>query len=79
MSIEPEKTRVDAPLAQLERALIDEFIRERGYDPLRLEGLSEEGRKRLLTQASAYASGKLTEVEARSHFVHDIHDGVARE
>jgi hypothetical protein len=30
----------------------------------------------LMKQACTYASGKLAEVEARAHFVHDIHGGV---
>jgi hypothetical protein len=29
----------------------------------------------LLADASVYASGKLMEVEARSHFLDEIHDG----
>jgi hypothetical protein len=29
--------------------------------------------KRVLTEASVYAAAKLAEVEARAHFVHDIH------
>lgn len=65
----------DAPLAQLERALIDEFVRERGYDPLKLGVLPNEERAALLKAASVYASGKLMEVETRSRFLHEIHDG----
>jgi hypothetical protein len=64
----------DAPLAKLERALIDEFVRERGYDPLKLQDLAGEERAALLKAASVYASGKLMEVETRSRFLQDIHD-----
>ena len=46
------------------------------YDPLKLADLPEEDRERLLTDASVYASGKLTEIEARSHFLDEIHDSV---
>ena len=71
-----EKSRfLEAPLGQLERSLIEEFVRARGYDPNKLGHLSEREREKLLADASVYASGKLTEVEARSHFVDEIHDG----
>ena len=67
---------VEAPLSHLERALIDEFIRARGYDPLTLANLPEHEHKMLLRDASLHASTKLAEVESRSHLVHDLHDGV---
>jgi hypothetical protein len=69
---------VEAPLGQLERALIDEFLRTRGYDPHKLTELPEQEREALLKQASLYASSRLTEVESRSHFVHEMHDIVPR-
>ncbi len=71
-----ETSPVEAPLGQLERALIDEFVRARGYDSLKLADLPEEQRKPLLTEASVYASARLTEIESRSHFLDEIHDGV---
>jgi len=67
---------VDAPFGRLERALIDEFIRARGHDPRNLSGLPEHERERLLRDASIEASTRLAEVESRSHFVHELHDGV---
>jgi hypothetical protein len=60
--------------ARLERAFIEEFIRNRGYDPLALDELPEAERKRLLTEASVHAAAKLAEVESRAHYVHEIHD-----
>ena len=77
MSAERREISVlQAPLGQLERALIDEFVRARGYDLLKLTDLPEEERVTLLKDASVYASGRLAEVESRSHFLHEIHDGV---
>ena len=72
----PESTTLgpEAPLGQLERALIDEFIRARGHDPLRLTDLPPHEREALLKDASVYASAKLTEIESRSHFLHELHD-----
>ena len=75
MSTKAKTHSLEAPLGQLERSLIDEFIQARGYDPTALAGLPEHERETLLADASIYASGKLAEVEARSHFVDEIHDG----
>lgn len=66
---------LQAPLSKLERELIDEYLRTRGYDPVRLPDLPEEDRTALLKDASMYASGKLAEVESRLHFLDEIHDG----
>ena len=63
------------PEAQLERAFIDEFLRAQGHDSHSIGGLPEEERQTLLKAASVYAAGKLTEVEARAHFVHELHGG----
>lgn len=75
MSNETQSHSLAAPLGQLERSLIDEFVRNRGHDPHKLADLPEHEREKLLVDASVYASGKLTEVEARSHFIDEIHDG----
>jgi hypothetical protein len=69
---------LEAPLDQLERTLIAEFVRARGYDPLRLAELPEHDRIKLLKEASTYASGKLTEMESREHFLDEIHRGGGR-
>jgi hypothetical protein len=67
---------LEAPLGGLERALIEEFVRRRGYDPLRLDDLPEDERTNLLKDASVYASGKLMEVESRSRFLDEMHANV---
>jgi hypothetical protein len=74
MDTDAERRHLEAPLGQLERALIDEFVRARGHDPAQLAALPDEEREKLLTDASVYASGKLMEVEARSRFLKEIHD-----
>jgi hypothetical protein len=73
MSADSDACRIDTPLAQLEQALIEEFVRAHGHDPAALSTLPESERQKLLADASVYASGKLMEVEARSHFLHEIH------
>jgi hypothetical protein len=35
--------------------------------------MPEAARHALLTEASTYASARLTEIESRSHFVHELH------
>ena len=59
--------------AQLEQAFIDEFIRLSGHDPTRLHELPPEERDELLKRASQHAGVKLAEVEARAHYVHELH------
>ena len=68
----PESPFTD-PTADLERALIDEYIRARGYDPAALQTLTEDQRIRLRGEASAHAASRLAEFEARSHYIHELH------
>jgi hypothetical protein len=61
------------PEGELERALIDEFLLMRGHDQRSVDALPEPEQKRLLEEASVYAAGKLTEIDARARFVHELH------
>jgi hypothetical protein len=70
---EPDARAMEDPEGHLEDALIEEFLRARGIDAGALHVLPEVDAKRLLTEASAYATSKLAEVAARAHFVHEIH------
>ena len=70
---EPGARAMEDPEGQLEKALIEEFLRSRGLDSSTLHALPEHEAKRVLTDASVYAAAKLAEVEARAHFVHEIH------
>lgn len=69
-----ETTPLESPHHALERALIDEFVRAAGHDPARINELPDAIREGLLAEASVYASARLSEVEARSHYVHELHD-----
>ena len=73
MSSELFESRGD-PLAQLERAFIEEYLDGRGYHLNTLHELPTEQADALMREASAYASGRLTEVETRAHLVEDLHD-----
>jgi hypothetical protein len=70
---EPDARPLGDPEAQLETALIDEFLRARGLDSAALHAMPEDQAKRVLTEASVYAATRLAEVESRAHFVHEIH------
>jgi len=59
--------------SDLEQAFIAEYWRDRGYDPDHLDDLPEELVRALMTEASVYASGRLTEIEARASFVAEVH------
>ena len=65
--------RYQPPLGQLERTIIDEFLRRRGYDPDQLSSLPDSERDAILKEASIYASAKLAEVESRSHLLDELH------
>ena len=63
-----------SPLEQLEQSLIEEFIRSKGYNPQNLAAVPAGVRVKLLIDASVYASGKLVEVEARWHYLGEVHN-----
>ena len=62
------------PHADLERAFIAEYLKSRGHTPATLRELPEPEVQSLLREASRFASGRLSEVEARAHYIHDLHD-----
>jgi hypothetical protein len=63
-------------MAQLERAFIEEYLTRRGLSVSKLRALPHDEAVRLMKDASLYASGRLTEVESRAHYVHEMHDGL---
>jgi len=74
MSTPPTGVRpIEDPTGQLELALIDQFIRSRGYDSAALDALPAELRQSLQKLASAYAAAKLAEMESRARYVHELH------
>lgn len=77
MTTEPT-VPVEDPEGELEKALIAEFLRTRGVDSVVLHSMPHEDAKALLAEASTYAANKLAEVEARAHFVHELHGEESR-
>ncbi len=65
---------VEDPNALLEKALIEEYLKEKGYSHEDLKKLPPEVVEKLMKEASQYASLKLEEVEARAHFVKELHE-----
>ena len=61
------------PLAELERHLLGAYIAGTGHELHDLLARTDEDARRLLAQASLYASAKLSEIEARSHYLQELH------
>jgi hypothetical protein len=59
--------------AKLEVALVDEFLRRQGWTREQLLGLPDAQRAAILGAALAYAAERLAEIEARAHYVEDLH------
>jgi hypothetical protein len=68
-----DRSRIEEPLSELERQLIGEYLRDAGFDYHALVVRTDAEAKRLLAQATLHASERLSEIEARSHYVHKLH------
>jgi glutathione S-transferase len=62
----------DETRSLLEKGLIDEYLKNKGYDQGRLKKLPEEEARKLMTEAVIYASGKLTEIETKARYKQKI-------
>ena len=69
-NIEPIQDRS----ALLENSLIEEYLKQKGYSHEDLKKLPAELVEKLMKEASQYASLKMEEVQARAHFVKELHD-----
>ncbi len=69
----PNAPLMEDPNAQLERALIVEYLKSKGHTFESLHRLPEAEARLLMTEASLYASARLAEVETRANVVHEIH------
>ena len=69
-NIEPIQDRS----ALLENSLIEEYLKEKGYSHEDLKKLPAELVEKLMKEASQFASLKMEEVQARAHFVKELHD-----
>jgi hypothetical protein len=64
---------LEEPLAQLERQLINAYLAAAGQDFRDLIVRNDAAAHRLLAEASLYASERLSEIEARAHFLKKLH------
>lgn len=76
MTTEPAKDAqpVEDRNALLEKSLIEEYLREKGYSLEALKNLPAELAEKLMKEASQYASLKMEEVESRAHFIKELRD-----
>lgn len=63
---------LEGPQSALERRLIREYLRGKGYRLEDLRRLPKEEAKQLMRQACMYASLKLAEIESKAQFREDI-------
>ena len=70
----PSSHLVEEPLSSLERKFIKDYLRKKGYQLSDLILLPEEKAKKLMTDASVYASLKLAEIESIARLRRDIKD-----
>jgi hypothetical protein len=68
-----QETPLEDPLAELERQLIHAYLAGAGQDFQTLISRSDDEAHRLLSEASQYASSKLSEIEARLHYLRTLH------
>jgi hypothetical protein len=62
-----------APLEDLERHMISAYLAGAGHDLESLLARGDDDVRRLFAEASRYVSAKLSEVEARAHYLHELH------
>ena len=65
---------MEDPNALLENALIKEYLKEKGYSHEDLKKLPADLIEKLMKEATQYASLKMEEVQARAHFINDLHE-----
>jgi hypothetical protein len=68
------ETSLEDPQGRLERALIEEYLQERGCSLSTMNARPVGEQRSLLRQASQYALGRLAEIDARAAYIHEIHD-----
>ena len=72
MSSEKPERPIEEPLAELERHLIEAYVAGAGHTVHDLRARADQAAETLLAQASQWASERLSEVEARSHYLHSL-------
>jgi hypothetical protein len=68
-----DKNVLEGPGTALEKQLVADYLREKGYRMVDLKKLPEDKAKILMQEACKYASLKLADIEAKSLFRKEIH------
>jgi hypothetical protein len=68
-----DRPPLEEPHSRLERQLIAAFLAESGHDYQALVARTDAEARALLAGAAHYASERLSEIEARSHYVQELH------
>jgi hypothetical protein len=68
-----EQPALEEPLAELERQLIGAYLAGAGQNVHDLMARDDDAARQLLAEASLYASERLSEIEARAHFLKALH------
>lgn len=73
-NFDPDTPPLEDPIAKLERAFLEEYLKAKGLSLHEVPALPEEIRKPIMTDACRYASTKLAEVEMRSRLINELQD-----
>ena len=65
-------SRADGPLAVLEEAFVDEYLRGQGYSRAVLARLPRAAANRILAEAEEAASLLLAQIESRTRYLADL-------
>jgi hypothetical protein len=67
-----DRPQLEEPLAALERELITAYVSGAGESVESLRARTDERARRLLADASMYATSRLTEIESRLHYLREL-------
>jgi hypothetical protein len=77
-SFPPELPHIGDSHAALEQLLIDDYLQAHGHTAEALRRRNDPEAHALLRAAATYAATKLTEVESRAHYLHELHESAQR-
>ena len=63
---------MEEPLAELERELITAYVAGTGQDVATLRSRNDDEARRVLAEASLYATARMSQVEARLHYLRSL-------
>lgn len=66
--VEFSKKVLEGPESWMEKMLLEEYLRGKGYQLKDLHTLPKEQASQLMTEASQYASLRMAQVESSAHF-----------